>query len=297
MRITGSVLRTLFTGYQASFQEGLGMTADQYLEVATVISSTTKENEYGWLGKIPNLREWLGERVVQNAIDHSYSIRNRKFELTIGVDRDDIEDDNLGQYGPLFRQMGQSTSAHPNQLVFELLKNGFTEKSYDGQPFFDTDHPVLDEKGEMQSVSNMQDGPNRPWFLMDDSRVLKPIIFQERLKPDFVSLDDPTDANVFLKDEYLYGVKARCNVGFGFWQFAYGSKAALNADNYKTARVALQEMKGDYGRPLGLMPNKLVVAPGDEQAALKILNNALAEGGATNEWAGTAKVCVVPWLA
>lgn len=297
MRITGSTLKTLFTGYNASYQLGLGMADSQYLEVATEMPSTTRATEYGWLGKMPGMREWLGERVIQNIKDHSYTIKNRKFELTLAVDADDIEDDELGQYGPLFQQFGQSVAAHPNELVFDLLRRGFEEKCYDGQNFFDADHPVIAANGEVQPVSNMQAGNGRPWFLMDASRVLKPIIFQNRKKPDLVSLDDPTDANVFELDQFVYGTKARRNVGFGFWQFAYGSKAALNADNYKAARVALQEMKGDHGRPLGLKPTKLVVAPGDEQAALKILNNALAEGGATNEWAGTAKVCVVPWLA
>ena len=32
-----------------------------------------------------------------------------------------------------------------------------------------------------------------------------------------------TDENVFMRDEYLYGVNARDGVGYGFWQMAYGS--------------------------------------------------------------------------
>ena len=57
------------------------------------------------------------------------------------------------------------------------------------------------------------------------------------------------------------------------------------------------EMKGDYGRPLGIKPNLLVVPPALESAGRKILNSENASGGETNEWKGTAELLVVPWLA
>ena len=64
-----------------------------------------------------------------------------------------------------------------------------------------------------------------------------------------------------------------------------------------TARAAISGMKGDNGRPLGLMPNLLVVPPSLESAARKILNSEYAAGGETNEWKGTAELLVCPWLA
>jgi micrococcal nuclease len=33
-----------------------------------------------------------------------------------------------------------------------------------------------------------------------------------------------------MSEEYRYGVRARCNAGFGLWQLAYASKAELNAE-------------------------------------------------------------------
>src|SRR5690606_27387688 len=115
--------------------------------------------------------------------------------------RDDIRDDNLGIYRPLFEEMGMSTAAHPDRLVFELLKNGFTELCYDGQPFFDTDHPVLDEDGKEISVANTDGGSGTPWFLLSTRRALKPIIYQEREQFEFVAKDDPKDGNVFMRKE------------------------------------------------------------------------------------------------
>ena len=297
MLVNSANLDSLRVGFKTSFQRGLSIAPSLYLRIATVVSSTSKEEKYGWLGKIPKVREWIGPRAVQNLQQHDYAIKNKPFELTIGVDRDDIEDDNLGIYAPLFEEMGRSTGAHPDDLSFSLFKAGFTTPCYDGQSYFDTDHPVLDKNGVPQSVANTDGGAGTSWFLIDASRSLNPIIFQKRKEFQFVAKDDPKDDRVFMNKEFVYGSDGRNNVGFGFWQFAWGSKQTLDAAHYATARAALSGMKGDYEQPLGLTPNLLVVPPSLESAGRKLLNSEYAAGGETNEWKGTAELLVVPWLA
>ncbi|MHA4875048.1 Mu-like prophage major head subunit gpT family protein, partial [Enterococcus faecium] len=88
------------------------------------------------------------------------TIKNKPYELTVGVDKDDIEDDNLGIYSPLMQSMGESVGAQPDQLTFELLKNGISTACYDGQNFFDTDHPVLDKEGKETVQSNVDSDGN-----------------------------------------------------------------------------------------------------------------------------------------
>lgn len=297
MFINTTSLNALRVGFNASYKRGLDQADPQYTRVATTVPSTTKENRYGWLGKLPNMSKWIGERTVHGIAEHDYSIKNEPYELTIGVDRDDISDDNLGTYEPMFVEMGESVGALPDQLVWRALRDGFTGECYDGQPFFDADHPVIDEDGNTVSVSNTGGGAGTPWFLLSTKRSLKPIIFQEREKAQFVALDNPNDDNVFRNKEFLYGSDGRWNVGYGFWQMAFASQQTLNAANYSGARTAIMEMKGDHGRPLGLMPDVLVVPPSLESAVLKLLNNEMGVGGETNEWKGTAELLVVPWLA
>lgn len=297
MLVNAANLDSLRVGFKTNFQNGLGQASTAYLRVATVVPSSTKEQKYGWLGKIPNVREWVGARAVQNLQQHDYSIKEKALELTLGVDRDDVETDNLGIYTPLFTEMGMSTGAQWDLMVFKALKDGFSTDCYDGQPFFDTDHPVLDENGNTVTVANTDGGSGTPWFLLDTTRAIKPIILQKRKDFVFTALDRLDDENVFKNKEFLYGADARANTGYGFWQMAWGSKQTLNAANYAAARAALSGMKGDYGRPLGIMPNLLVVPPSLESAARKILNSEFASGGETNEWRGTAEPMVVPWLA
>ncbi len=297
MKVTTAALALLQTGFQTSFRGGLEQAPSQYKRISTIIPSSNKSETYGWLGKLPNVREWLGDRVIQNLKDHSYQILNKDWELTIGVDRNDIEDDSVGQYSALFQEMGYSTGAHSDQLVFSLLSAGFTTDCFDGQFFFDVDHPVIAADGSKTTTSNMTAGAAAPWFLLDTSRALLPIILQERKPWQFVARDALTDENVFTKKEFQYGSDARSNVGYGLWQLAHGSKAVLDATGYAAARTSMMSMKGDHGRPLGIIPNLLVVPPSLEGAANRIVKNELTGGGNTNEWAGTAEVLVVPWLA
>ncbi len=297
MKINSANLDALRVGFQASFQRGLGMATALSSSVATEIPSSTKEERMGWLGKLPNVREWIGDRVVQNVSEADYTVKNKDWELTIGVNRNDIEDDNIGIYKPLFEEMGQSTVGHKELLIFNQLKAGFTTNCYDGQFFFDTDHPILDANGNLTTFANTDGGAGTPWFLICSNRAVKPVIWTNRKPWAFQAKDNVTDDNVFMKKEFMYGTDARYNVGYGFPQMAWGSKQTLNAANYGIARAGIQNMKGDYGRPLGLVPDLLVVPPSLESDGLKLLNSEYGTGGVTNEWKGTAKLLVVPWLA
>ncbi|MGQ3072569.1 MAG: Mu-like prophage major head subunit gpT family protein [Ferrovibrionaceae bacterium] len=297
MEINRANLGKVFTGYKTIFQSAFEGAPSDWNRVAMEVPSTTGTEEYGWLGQSTRFREWLGSRVLQNLKAHGYSIRNKDFENTVTVDRNAINDDQYGVYSPLIAQLGQDAKQHPDELVFGLLKDGFTKTCYDGQYFFDTDHPVTAADGSVTSVSNTGGGSGAPWFLLDMSKVVKPIIYQKRQPYNFVSKIDPNDDNVFHNKEFVYGVDGRGNVGFGLWQIAYGSKATLNPTNYAAARAALVGMKGDNGKPLGVMPTLLVTGPANDQAGREVLIAERDTSGATNVWRNTAELLVTPWLA
>lgn len=288
------------TGFQTIFNNALGQAPSVYKRIATHVPSSTKDEKYGWLGKVPGMREWLGDRVIHGVGAHDYAIKNKDWELTIGVDRNDIQDDTLGVYAPLIAEMGMAAGAKPDELVFGLIKEGFSTVCYDGQNFFDTDHPVLDAAGVPQSVANTDGGAGTPWFLMDPGRAIKAVIYQERQANQFVPMDKIDDENVFMRKEFLYGVDARSNVGFGLWQLCWGSKQTLDATNYELAFTSLGGMKGDYGRPLGLnMAAKplLIYPPSLEGKARALIKQQRVDGGDDNVWFDSAELLMSPWLA
>ncbi|ADZ72408.1 Mu-like prophage major head subunit gpT family protein [Polymorphum gilvum] len=299
MIINQQSLDDLFRGFSRAYQHGFDDTKPHWPSIATMIPSSTRENSYAWLGKFPKLREWIGSRTYETMQTRRYTVLNRKFEGTIEVDADDIADDNLGIYAPLFTEMGRAAAAHPDELIFEHLANAFEAECYDGQPFFDTDHPVLDPQTRKEvSVSNMQAGANPAWYLMDTRRALKPLIYQKRRDYRFVRKDDPkTSDRVFDKDKYAYGVDGRAAAGFGFWQMAYGSKQELTKETLRAARTAMKELKSDEGRPLGIVPNIIVVGNSNSDRARDLLLAEREASGATNTDRGLLEIVEIPHLA
>lgn len=145
-------ISTLLTkGLLTNFFEGYNAAGINWDKVSTKIPSTARAETYGWLGSVPRLREMKGERVPKKLMEYSYTITNKEFEASIEVDHADLKDDQTGQYGILARSIGEAAKTYPDELIFaDLLPNGATNLCYDGQYFFDTDHPV-GELGTTQS--------------------------------------------------------------------------------------------------------------------------------------------------
>lgn len=291
MMITAGALSALNTGFRNDFNTGLTGVKPLWPVVATRVPSTRSSNTYGWLGAWPGLREWVGDRVVKSLSESAYTITNKDYESTVGVPRNAIEDDEFGIYGPMMQSMAQAAGEHPDTLVFGLLKNGFTTPCYDGQNFFDDEHPVGDTV-----VSNVQAGAGEGWYLLDTRRALKPLIFQERKKPEFVAMTATTDEAVFTAKEFRYGVDSRCAVGYGFWQLAFGSKAALTAANYEAAFEAMTSQRNEEGQVLNVRPTHIVVGPGNRAAARKLFDAMLVGGGDTNTNYKDVEIIEAPWV-
>ncbi|TMP27202.1 head protein [Pseudoalteromonas rubra] len=299
--VTPALITSLFTGFKKNFEDGKSEADPQYMKIATVITSTTKSNTYGWLGKFPSLKKWVGPRTIENMKAHAYTIINEDYESTVGVDKNDIEDDELGIYAPIFKEMGSAAAIHPDESCFPLLPLGFSNLCYDGQNYFDTDHPVAekaDGTGTITSVANMTEDPGytgEPWFVLDTSKAIKPIIFQERKKPQLVSMTKVDDEAVFMSKQFRYGVDCRDAAGFGFWQMAYANKRALTPDNLWDSISKMREFKADGGRKLGIKPTLLVVPAGMEKQATRMLEREL-DSNSSNELKGRLELLVADYL-
>lgn len=292
MIIGQAVLSGIYKTFSTIFNQALEAAQSQVELVAMRVPSTGRSVDYKWLGNFPMMREWLGDRVIKDLSGFHYELANKPYESTIEVDRDDIEDDQIGVYTPMIQGLAQSAKVHPDILAFALLKLGFETKCYDGQYFFDTDHEV---KGA--SVANSAGGSGTGWYLMDLSRPIKPLILQLRKAPQFVAMDKPDDQNVFMRKKFIYGVDDRKNVGFGLWQLAYGSRQTLDTTAYAAARAAMMSFTNDESTPLGIKPTHLVVPPTLESVGRAVLEAEKNANGSSNVWYHTAQLVVVPWLA
>ncbi|MGC0151196.1 Mu-like prophage major head subunit gpT family protein [Chromobacterium vaccinii] len=297
MIVNASTLKAIFVNLKTTFNNAFSAAPSQWQKVAMLVPSSTKTNDYKWLSNFPRMQKWIGEKTVKALAASGYTITNDDWEVTVEVDRNDIDDDNLGIYAPQAQMAGESAKQLPDEIVFDLVNKGFASQCYDGQYFFDVDHVVAgqsvsnkgtkklsaaslaaarasygaartamkkfkDDEGRPLNISpnvllvppaleddanllmtteRFEDGKPNPyrntatvvaapwlnsdtaWFLLDTSRPIKPFIYQERKKPNFVQQTDPQADDVFNRKKYKFGAEARAAGGYGFWQLAYGS--------------------------------------------------------------------------
>ncbi|MBS4773425.1 MAG: Mu-like prophage major head subunit gpT family protein [Proteobacteria bacterium] len=296
MKLNSDTLKALNTAVKTIFQSAFSGAKTEYQKIAMVVPSNKGSNTYPWLGNSFNLREWVGERVIQNLKEYDYTIKNKKYEGTVAIPEEAIEDDDIGLYNPLIANMGDAAAKHPDELIFGLLKAGTSTLCYDKQNFFDTDHPVLQD-GKEVSVSNYKTGSSAAWYLLDTSRPVKPLIYQKRKEYSLIKKDGEKDDNRFWEGKVVYGTDGRGNAGFGFWQMAYCSKEDLTAANFEAAYAAMCSFKGDNGKPLGIRPTVLVVPPSLRSKANSIVTADKLANGADNPNKNLVEVMDTTWLA
>lgn len=119
--------------------------------IATRVPSDGESENYGWLNDVPNMKEFLGERIFEELRASNYSLKNKTWEQSVGLDRHKIEDDQYGFYTPVAQNVAAKGARHPDKLLAELIVDGQNQLCYDGQNFYDTDHL----EGESGTQSNL----------------------------------------------------------------------------------------------------------------------------------------------
>jgi phage major head subunit gpT-like protein len=110
--------------FSTLFRQVLEQTPTYFQKIATEIPSTTREMRHAWLDRIPQMREWLGERVVNNLAVRLQSIENRLYENSVAVKRTDIEDDLIGVYRPVIEELAMQAKLWPDKIVVDALQAG-----------------------------------------------------------------------------------------------------------------------------------------------------------------------------
>ncbi len=264
----------------------------EWSKVAMRIPSSSSRNEYPFLGEVDSMRRFYGERIVRQLQSHKFAITNEEFELTMAAKRTELEDDaggNIALYSTRAQIMARSVARQPDELVMgELLPAGTSTPCYDGQNFFD-DHThgirSVNADGSFTvtatTVSNDMAGSGTPWYLFDMSKPVAPIIFQERLAPEFSMLTDINESHVFRHSEFMWGARRRNAAGFGMWQQAVRSAQTLDRTNLEAAMLRMTSFNNDEGVRLKAKATILVVPQSLEFVARDLLSFPLntSDGG------------------
>lgn len=294
--VTAAFLAAMFENFNVLFNKGWEGYQSIAEKVCMAVPSKGEQENYAWLGQIPNMKEWASERTIEALAAYAYSLKNVNYEVTVGVDRNNIEDDRLGTYAPLVQELGRSARAHADYLLATAMAAGWTASCYDGKYYFATDHPVESMAGATGTQANSGGGASTAWYLLDLSRAIRPFILQRRKEAEFVAMDQATDEVVFTNRMFRYGVDDRKAVGYGLYQFAWGDKNALNSTYFTTAMETMAAMKDEKGRPIGCKPTHLVVPASLMSDAMTLVNAQNDAAGASNIWYKSVELIVNPYL-
>jgi phage major head subunit gpT-like protein len=142
MLVNKSTISAVFLSLKTTFMNAFDGAPSQWELTAMLVPSGSGQNDYTWLSNFPKMRKWIGDKVIKALEAFKYTVVNDDWEATVEVDRNDIEDDNLGIYAPQAQMAGYSARQLPDEIVSDLKNNAFANTCYDGQYFYDTDHSV-----------------------------------------------------------------------------------------------------------------------------------------------------------
>ncbi|HWH86350.1 MAG TPA: Mu-like prophage major head subunit gpT family protein [Pseudomonas sp.] len=154
MLVNKASIQAAFVALKTIYNKAFAAAPTSWEKIAMKVPSTTGQNDYAWLSAFPKMRRWIGAKHVKNLQAYKYPVANEDFEATVEVDRNHIEDDQLGIYEPQAKMAAHSAAQLPDEIVYEAVNKGFSTLCYDGQYFFDSDHPVGNG-----SVSNVSAAP------------------------------------------------------------------------------------------------------------------------------------------
>ena len=301
MLITFPALRSINQAVSTAYNVQIDAVESMFRLFSSENSSDGEAEIYPRLDLISGLREWIGDRVVQQLGLHTFSIYNREFEETISVKRSQLEDDRFGFLGQAAQQLGQNAGELPDLLSSQLLAVGDTTPCYDGQNFFDPSHPQFDKTGAATTVANFFSGTGPAWYLFDNRKVIKPMIYQKRRPFVITPMFSLTDEAVFTRGEYRWGVDGRMNMGFGIWDLMVKCTVPLTGANYAAARLAMMSHHKPNGAPLNIRPTHLMVPSTLKATATKLIKGEfdIDNTGAnpqSNPWRDDVIVVENTWL-
>jgi len=289
----------LETQLTTAYNDQFDAVPQTYTKIATVIPMDERGMSFAWLTSDDDLEEFdpnVG-RVIKFLEAHNARIEVRKFTKTLGLTFEDLRDGKLTTAILTAAGIGRSTKRHPDRLVYGVLKNN--GMCYDRLPLFDDAHPQKvdqDDGGPTFSNQNTGGAVGAPyWYLLRPEA--HPVLFGVRNGEgySFSTLGADSD-NGFLKEQILFGVRARVTAAGGLPQFAYRSNKPLTAENLEAAVAAMEGIKGPEGQPISNSPTVLVVPKSLRASSKQLILGDRNDKGGYNPWFGAMELIVSDYL-
>lgn len=104
--------------------------------IATQVTSQGEDEKYGFLGDLPAVKTWAGDKTWGSLTDYSYTLTNEDYYNAIAIDRNELDDDRMGIIKPRIQMLVADCKSYKLDLLEALLENGATGTAYDSVAFF-----------------------------------------------------------------------------------------------------------------------------------------------------------------
>lgn len=143
MEINAPNLQALFIDISKSFADAMNGTPLEIVDkVAATTTSKSTDTRYPFVQAIQGaMRQWTGPRQMNNVVVDGFVVTNLKWENSLAIKRDDIEDDQYDVYADMLApQLGRHAKLLPDQQVASIFNSN--PVCYDGKTLFNQNHYI-----------------------------------------------------------------------------------------------------------------------------------------------------------
>jgi len=133
--INDKTLQTLNEQLDAKWTAAFEAAPQMDLDVlATQYTSTTASNHYAFMEAMGGWSEWNGARQFKDVASQQFEVRNKDYEMSLKMPKNQLEDDQVGMYVDLVPSMVQGWFKKQQSLIMSVLKDN--PLAYDGVALF-----------------------------------------------------------------------------------------------------------------------------------------------------------------
>ena len=190
------------------------------------IPSTARIENYDWMTPTPGLGRYTGHRRLGKLSNVKYRVENLEWDSAFEVLLRDIQDDQTGGYLLKPKELAMKAKLWPGRLAVQTLNQGMNNACFDGTNFFATTHAIggfgaapsqFASGGGNKFVATTAgaDGVAHRIVVMICDHPLKPLLYQNRKEPEFMTDSDSPSSRFSKKIRYWLDMESA--VAYGFW--------------------------------------------------------------------------------
>lgn len=179
----------------------------------SVIPSTARIEQYPWLSPPPRLKQWLGRRNYTRPDYSKYKVENLEYSAEESVLLRDIEDSQIGGFGPRIKAMASDILDFPGRQAMKLLRDNGS--CFDGTNFFADSHTIGTGDNNLTYNGAANDATTNYVVSLIKRGPLKPIIWQQRKDKGLKDNGNTPQSEEEKQVKFWYDVEGAA--AFGFW--------------------------------------------------------------------------------